>query len=80
MDVSAPGAVIRSTFRNARYGDLSGSSMACPYVSGTLALMMAYVKGLPRQTYVDCLLSTSSNVDDANVPLYPPGSLGAGSD
>ena len=50
----------------------------CPYVSGTLALMMSYTRGLPRQAYVDCLLSTATNVDDANVPAYPRGSLGAG--
>lgn len=34
VQVAAPGSSIRSTLRNNAYGDMSGTSMACPHVAG----------------------------------------------
>ena len=60
VDISAPGVNIYSTFNTPiAYGQLSGTSMATPHVSGVLALMVDHNRGLPRATYIDCLLGTT---------------------
>lgn len=40
VDLAAPGVEILSTFTNGRYAFASGTSMAAPHVSGTLAMLM----------------------------------------
>lgn len=41
VELAAPGVKIYSTLLNGKYGTASGTSMACPHVSGTAALVMA---------------------------------------
>ncbi len=41
VDFSAPGVDIYSTWLNKEYATISGTSMACPFVSGIVALLIA---------------------------------------
>lgn len=41
IDLTAPGVDINSTYNNGYYKILSGTSMACPHVSGTAALVLS---------------------------------------
>lgn len=45
VDIAAPGHNIYSTIPGNRYAYLSGTSMACPHVSGVAALVLSYCGG-----------------------------------
>lgn len=45
VDIAAPGTSIMSTFPDNSYGNLQGTSMACPHVSGVAALVVSYYGG-----------------------------------
>ncbi len=45
VDICAPGSSILSTIPGNRYGNSSGTSMACPHVSGVAALIVSYFGG-----------------------------------
>jgi len=45
VDICAPGQVIYSTLTSSKYGQLSGTSMACPHVSGAAAIIVSLFGG-----------------------------------
>lgn len=45
VDICAPGTDILSTLPGNQYGTMSGTSMACPHVSGVAALVLSYCGG-----------------------------------
>lgn len=45
VDICAPGTTIMSTLPDNKYGVMSGTSMACPHVSGVAALIVSYFGG-----------------------------------
>eukprot|EP00965_Chrysotila_dentata_P198976 6179112-Pleurochrysis_carterae.AAC.1 len=62
VDVAAPGVQILSTFLSGGYGLMSGTSMACPVISGVLGLMLSAAPGRPRQDYLDCLYQSAKDI------------------
>ena len=68
VDVSAPGQSICSTVPNNQYSYLSGTSMACPHVSGVAALIVSYSggPGFTNAQLKEKLLSTT------NYKVTPP--------
>merc|ERR1719446_971852 len=80
IDISAPGSDIRSTaaVADGGYALLSGTSMACPYVSGVLALLISRRPNLGRQDYLNCMEETATNIDSSNTNNNRAGQLGAG--
>ncbi|MCI1640314.1 MAG: S8 family serine peptidase [Bacteroidales bacterium] len=45
VDIAAPGSSVYSTLSGSKYGYMSGTSMACPHVSGVAALVVSYLGG-----------------------------------
>ena len=45
VDICAPGTNIMSTIPGSKYSNMSGTSMACPHVSGVAALIVSYFGG-----------------------------------
>lgn len=59
--VMAPSANINSTLPNNKYGEMSGTSMAAPYVTGTAALVQEACPYLTGKQIGDIILSTANN-------------------
>lgn len=67
VDLAAPGSSILSTVVNG-YGYMSGTSMACPHVSGVAALTLSYFKrsGYNADMLRARLESSATNIDSYN--------------
>jgi gliding motility-associated-like protein len=76
VDLMAPGSNIYSTLPGNSYGNLSGTSMACPLVSGLCALMLSKNPAATAAQVEACLKSGCESVDAVN-PTFK-GLMGAG--
>ncbi len=72
MGLCAPGEDILSTVPNNKYVRKSGTSMAAPYVSSSVALLKAYQPNLRTQEAYDLLLSTGVRIDNETGVLIQP--------
>ena len=86
VDIAAPGGdtnkgfLVYSTLPGNSYGGFQGTSMACPHVTGTAALVVSRFggPGFTRQSLIDILTATANPVIyDYHYPQYA-GMLGAG--
>lgn len=77
VDISAPGVSILSTLSNGAYGMSSGTSMACPHVVGTAALMISQAPGLLHANELKDMLLESTDNHYAQNANYT-GLLGSG--
>lgn len=65
VDICAPGLGIISTYPGNEYGDMSGTSMACPHVTGVAALVVSYCggDGFTRDALWDKMTEGANNAD-----------------
>lgn len=65
VDICAPGLEIVSTYPDNQYGYMSGTSMACPHVTGVAALVISECggEGFTRQALWDKLIGGANNAD-----------------
>ncbi len=73
VDLLAPGVNVSSTYMGGGYDKLSGTSMACPHVSGLAALAIA-AKGLSGEKAVRAALTAAAKA----LPNVPATQQGAG--
>ncbi|WP_144390995.1 S8 family peptidase [Indiicoccus explosivorum] len=74
VEVAAPGVSILSTYTENRYAYLSGTSMATPYVTGELALLMEAYPELTNQELRSVLIGLSKDLGaSGRDPFYGYG-------
>jgi len=76
LDIAAPGGNIYSTVASSSYAYYSGTSMACPHVSGVFGLMINHCPmgtGLGPGDYKSCMYDTATPIQ-----YRQAGDLGAG--
>jgi len=59
VDIFAPGVDIYSTIPDAKYGDASGTSMACPATAGVAAMIRGYFPELTASEVKEVLMKTA---------------------
>lgn len=83
VDITAPGNNIYSTLSNSTnngYGQMSGTSMACPLTAGLAGLMLAKYPWMTQTNVLNCISTTAANIYtiSGNSAYVTPPQLGAG--
>ncbi len=73
-EVCAQGENVRSTLRTGSYGSMSGTSMACPHVSGAVALLRQVEPNLSSRAVKQLLFDTCDDLG----PVGNDNTFGAG--
>lgn len=73
VDIAGPGADIYSTYTGQRYKTLSGTSMACPHVTGVAALVLSAVPQLSAKEVEGLICETATLISG-----FPREQQGAG--
>ncbi len=77
VHVAAPGVRILSTYMGSTYKSLSGTSMACPQVSGIAALMLAADSSLSYSEIKSRLIRTSDSIRGLRSTVLARGRVNA---
>lgn len=75
VDLAAPGVDIASTYLNNGYGSGTGSSMAAPYVTGTVALLLSINPNLTVQQIRNLIFNNVTVLDSLDDKVYTEGKL-----
>lgn len=70
LDIAAPGSSIYSTYRNASYTTMSGTSMATPHVAGLAALLWSFAPALNAAEVRSYLQNTAVDLGPAGWDQY----------
>lgn len=62
VDIIAPGVQINSTFLNNQYKELSGTSMACPFVSAASALIITKYPNYSKEDVLETIQNNSISI------------------
>jgi len=77
VDLAAPGVSILSTIRNNAYREMSGTSMAAPFVTGVAGLLLAQNSNLSISQIKSALLDNVDNIQSATGRVVSDGRLNA---
>jgi serine protease len=77
VEIAAPGTSIYSTLPNGKYGYMSGTSMATPFVTGAVALVRDQNPAWSAQQVIQRVLSTADSLTSLN-GLIAGGRLNVG--
>ncbi len=70
IELAAPGVSIYSTYKSGGYTTMSGTSMACPHVSGTAALAWAVHPGYTNNQIRQLLQNTAEDLGASGWDIY----------
>lgn len=70
LDVAAPGSSILSTWENGSYATVSGTSMACPHVSGVVALMLSVNPSATPAELISAIQTSAENPSTTGKDSY----------
>ncbi|NLG78710.1 MAG: S8 family peptidase [Firmicutes bacterium] len=76
--VAAPGEDIYSTYRDGGYKSLTGTSMACPHVTGVAALLLSVSPGLTRDDVRQIVCGTATKLSGFSPDQQGSGVVNAG--
>jgi len=73
-EIAAPGVNVFSTYKNGRYAELSGTSMACPHVAGVALMLWSYFPNCKNSQIRNVLLRSAEDRGEGECnPQYGHG-------